>query len=109
MIPPGHIFHLHNIYVLSLQVFITQQSYTKQCQDKPPLNAKQWVIDHHGFNIKWYLVLVVPGGQDAQWRIDGGVGGGSNPPMTGPTKIFSIEFNMVYSVLCVIYAVSLAQ
>jgi hypothetical protein len=39
----------------------------------------------------------------------GGVGGGSNPPMTGPTKIFSIEFNMVYSVLCVIYAVSLAQ
>jgi hypothetical protein len=29
--------------------------------------------------------------------------------MTGPTKIFSIEFDMVYSVLCVIYAVSLAQ
>jgi hypothetical protein len=44
-----------------------------------------------------------------QWRIDGGVGGGSNPPpMTGPTKIFSIEFNMVYSVLCVIYAVGLS-
>jgi hypothetical protein len=38
-------------------------------------------------------------------------GGGSTPPppMTGPTKIFSIEFNMVYSVLCVKYAVSLAQ
>jgi hypothetical protein len=44
-----------------------------------------------------------------QWRIHGGVGGGSTPPMTGPTKIFSIEFNMIYSVLCVIYAVSLAQ
>ena len=45
-----------------------------------------------------------------QWRIQGGgVGGGSNPPMTGRTKIFSIELEMVYSVLCVIYAVSLAQ
>jgi hypothetical protein len=34
---------------------------------------------------------------------------GFKPPMTAPTKIFSIEFNMVYSVLCVTYAVSLAQ
>jgi hypothetical protein len=49
------------------------------------------------------------GGRPHQWRIDGGVGGGSNPPLTGPTKIFSIEFNMVYLVLCVIHAVSLAQ
>jgi hypothetical protein len=39
----------------------------------------------------------------------GGLVGVQTPPMTEPTKIFSIEFNMVYSVLCVIYAVSLAQ
>jgi hypothetical protein len=39
----------------------------------------------------------------------GGLVGVQPPSMTGPTKIFSIEFNMIYSVLCVIYAVSLAQ
>jgi hypothetical protein len=43
-----------------------------------------------------------------QWRIHGGWWG-FKPPMTGLMKIFSIEFNMVYSVLCVVYAVSLAQ
>ena len=35
-----------------------------------------------------------------------GLVGVQTPPMTGPTKIFSITFITVYSVLCVIYAVS---
>ena len=51
------------------------------------------------------------GAAKASVAYSGGVGGGSTPPpMTGRTKIFSIKLKkMVYSVLCVIYAVSLAQ
>jgi len=42
-----------------------------------------------------------------QWRIQGGVGGGSNPPpMTGRTKIFRIELkNGLFSSLCYICSI----
>jgi hypothetical protein len=68
----------------------------------PLVASERALVSRGGKSIKKELLLSV--------AYSRGVGGVQTPPpMTGPTKIFSIEFNMVYSVLCVIYAVSLAQ